>query len=487
MRKVILCLLIICLLVSAAVSGAEFKPRYRFGPVYGLGNVKASESPYYTFNHAWGFIAGLNGNRFMFNFSLLSHNNYSDSTASGSFAFFGDKDSANYLFKTLRLGFDTDLRLKTKGKLRPTLGGGLGYIIYNVTDPVADTTVKIIDDKNNTVDFNAAELFVSGSIGLEMKASPRWYFHLKTTMDYLTGIGTSFSDAANDIRPRTEMRFSLAMAYLFETEKRKDVIPPMTWASDESWKKQEETKKPNPAERDSDGDGINDRYDKCPNTPRGAYIDDDGCPDDSDGDGVFNGLDDCPRTPRSAYGFVDIFGCPIDSDYDGVADYKDRCVDGPVGALVDESGCPTDRDGDGVYDGLDDCPNTDEGIEVDERGCIDISFLSKPYIVNVDYLPGSFEVDERTKQRLQPLIRKLLILPDVTITINGYTDNVGPSEANQTVSQRRANRMRDWLATQGINAERMTARGRGETNFRASNNTADGRAQNRRIELVFEK
>ncbi|MEE8479433.1 MAG: hypothetical protein V3S42_05410, partial [Candidatus Neomarinimicrobiota bacterium] len=113
-----------------------------------------------------------------------------------------------------------------------------------------------------------------------MIASARWHFHLKTTMDYLTGIGTSFSDATNDVRPRTEMRFSLAMAYLFGTEKRKDVMPPTTWPSDDSWKKQGETQKPNPAERDSDGDGINDRYDKCPNTPRGAYIDGDGCPDD---------------------------------------------------------------------------------------------------------------------------------------------------------------------------------------------------------------
>ncbi|MEE9442993.1 MAG: OmpA family protein [candidate division Zixibacteria bacterium] len=486
MRKIIIYLLVVCLFVAAGASGRELKPRYRFGPVYGLGNIKTAEKPY-TFNHAWGFIAGLNGNRFMLNFSLLTHKNYSDSAASGNFQFFGDQNEANFLFKTLRLGFDADLRLKTRGRLRPTLGAGLGYIIYNVTDPVADTTVKVIDDKNNTVDFNAAEMFISGSVGLEMKASPRWFFHLKTTMDFLTGIGTSFSDATNDWRPRTEMRFSLAMAYLFGTEKRKEVMPPTTWSSSDSWKKQDDTQRPDPAERDSDGDGINDRSDKCPNTPRGAYIDDDGCPDDSDGDGVFDGLDDCPRTPRSAYGYVDIFGCPIDSDYDGVPDYKDQCTDGPVGALVDESGCPTDSDGDGVYDGIDDCPNTEEGIEVDERGCIDISFLSQPYVVNVDYLPGSFEVDERTKQRLQPLIRKLKILSHVKITINGYTDNVGPAEGNQTVSQRRANRMRDWLTTQGIVAEQMTARGRGESNFIASNNTAEGRARNRRIELVFEK
>jgi len=152
---------------------------------------------------------------------------------------------------------------------------------------------------------------------------------------------------------------------------------------------------------------------------------------------------------------------------------------------VDVFGCPTDSDGDGVYDGLDDCPESEAGIEVDKRGCIDISFLAEPLVVSIDYPPGSFEVDERTKQRLQPLIKKLLILTLVKIEIYGYTDNVGPSEANQTVSQRRANRMRDWLESQGIARERMTPVGRGETNFIASNDTAEGRAKNRRIELVF--
>jgi OOP family OmpA-OmpF porin len=281
------------------------------------------------------------------------------------------------------------------------------------------------------------------------------------------------------------MRLGCGLAFLFGREKRERPSLPV-WPSQETWAEQKEPKR-DAAERDSDGDGIIDRQDNCPNTPMGATVDGSGCPDDSDSDGVLDGLDDCPVTPGIAAGYVDIFGCPIDTDYDGIPDYRDHCREGPVGTIVDSVGCPIDSDNDGVFDGLDDCPATETGIEVDERGCIDIAFLYKALTVNIDYLPGSFEVDERTKKRLQPLIRKLKILSDVEIKIIGYTDNVGPAEANQILSQKRANRLRDWFESHGIAHDRMTAVGRGETNFIASNQTAEGRAQNRRIVLIFEK
>lgn len=89
--------------------------------------------------------------------------------------------------------------------------------------------------------------------------------------------------------------------------------------------------------RDSDFDGVPDKDDLCPNTPRGVIVDETGCPVDSDGDGVPDGLDACPNTPQ--------------------------------GAMVDERGCPLDSDNDGVYDGIDQCPNTPAGVQVDETGC----------------------------------------------------------------------------------------------------------------------
>ena len=169
---------------------------------------------------------------------------------------------------------------------------------------------------------------------------------------------------------------------------------------------------------DADHDGVPDKRDACPDTPRGATVDSRGCPADADGDGVLNGIDQCPDTPAGvtvdAKGCpvsaaapapaapapaapapagppdsdgdgvndlldkcpgtpagvkVDADGCPIDSDHDGVWDGIDKCPDTPAGATVDANGCPTDSDGDKVFDGIDRCPNTPPGTPVDATGC----------------------------------------------------------------------------------------------------------------------
>ncbi len=118
---------------------------------------------------------------------------------------------------------------------------------------------------------------------------------------------------------------------------------------------------------DTDGDGVFDKKDDCPDTPPGALVNERGCPIDSDGDGVYDGLDTCTNTPTGA--IVDRRGCPLDSDKDGAFDGLDNCADTPPGARVDSNGCPKDTDGDGVYDGIDECPGTPAGSKVDRGGC----------------------------------------------------------------------------------------------------------------------
>lgn len=118
---------------------------------------------------------------------------------------------------------------------------------------------------------------------------------------------------------------------------------------------------------DDDGDGVGNRKDRCPDTPRGATVDSRGCPFDSDKDGVPDGIDLCPRTPSGTR--VDESGCPTDSDGDGVFDGSDACPDTVAGAKVDEWGCALDGDRDGVPDGIDRCPDTPWGARVDEVGC----------------------------------------------------------------------------------------------------------------------
>jgi len=125
--------------------------------------------------------------------------------------------------------------------------------------------------------------------------------------------------------------------------------------------------------RDKDKDGVYDKIDMCPNTPRGVKVDERGCPLDEDHDGVPDYLDQCLGTPAAAIGFVDSLGCELDSDGDGVEDYRDKCPNTPEAAWgkVDTLGCPIDSDGDGVPDYIDDCPETPEAAwnTVDSVGC----------------------------------------------------------------------------------------------------------------------
>ena len=184
---------------------------------------------------------------------------------------------------------------------------------------------------------------------------------------------------------------------------------------------------------------------------------------------------------------VDIHGCEVDSDFDGLPDFADSCAFNRVGAIVDSDGCPLDSDGDGVPDGLDDCPYTLVGVEVDHQGCIDLEMLSRPMVLNIDYAPGSFEVDPHNRTRVERLAGLLNFVKDIKLDISGYTDNIGTTPANRTLSEKRANRVKGILVSLGVEPERIKVYGRGETNFVASNQTAEGRAKNRRIEIVFYK
>lgn len=126
--------------------------------------------------------------------------------------------------------------------------------------------------------------------------------------------------------------------------------------------------------QDKDKDGVLDRFDLCPNTPKRVSVDKYGCPIDTDGDGVPDYLDECQNTPTEAFGLVGEKGCPIDTDGDGVPDYRDLCPHTPKASygMVDENGCPLDTDGDGVPDYLDECPETPSAAKgyVDEKGCL---------------------------------------------------------------------------------------------------------------------
>ena len=195
---------------------------------------------------------------------------------------------------------------------------------------------------------------------------------------------------------------------------------------------------------------------------------------DSDGDGVVDERDQCPNTPRGIT--VDARGCPPDSDGDGVPDYLDRCPGTPPGVAVDNSDCPFDSDGDGVADHLDQCPNTPKGATVNEVGCWSLEATTL-YDSNSSYM----------KAEAYPLLDEVAIIleknPEMKVEVQGHTDNKGTAEYNQWLSEKRAQRVKDYLVSKGIDPSRLEAKGYGLTQAVASNATVEGRAQNRRVEL----
>jgi OOP family OmpA-OmpF porin len=234
---------------------------------------------------------------------------------------------------------------------------------------------------------------------------------------------------------------------------------------------------------DSDGDGVNDALDKCPDTPRGATVDSDGCPKDSDGDGVFDGIDQCPDTPKGAT--VDAQGCPKDSDGDGVLDGIDQCPDTPKGATVDAQGCPKDSDGDGVFDGIDQCPDTRAGAQVNSVGCEVLFEEGRDTMVleDINFEFDSTELTTDSKAILDSVAEALQHFEDAEVEVAGHTDSRGGESYNLTLSQSRADSVRSYLIDKGVAESRLVAKGHGENAPVADNSTEEGRAKNRRVEL----
>jgi OOP family OmpA-OmpF porin len=235
-----------------------------------------------------------------------------------------------------------------------------------------------------------------------------------------------------------------------------------------------------PARRDSDGDGVFDDADACPGTPAGAAVDAQGCPPpaDADGDGVLDAADACPGTARGAK--VDARGCELDSDGDGVKDSADRCPNTPAGRTVDAQGCELDSDGDGVKDSADACPATPAGTRVDAKGCTLASLIE---LEGVTFETGSAQLTGASQAKLDEAAQTLKQNPGLAVEVAGHTDSLGDAEKNRALSQRRAESVRDYLVSAGVAADTISARGYGEDEPMASNDTAAGRAENRRVEL----
>jgi len=242
-----------------------------------------------------------------------------------------------------------------------------------------------------------------------------------------------------------------------------------------------------PLPKDADGDGVVDSLDRCPNTPAGDKVDARGCslPKDADGDGVVDALDKCPNTPPGVK--VDATGCELDSDKDGVPDSADKCPNTPAGEKIDATGCPLpkDSDGDGVVDTMDKCPNTPVGEKVDSIGCPPLfTGVARTLVLEgATFELNSTALTAGARGALDRVAISLVAHAGTRVEVAGYTDNRGGLAANLRLSKARADAVRSYLIERGVSPEQITSRGYGADDPIDTNATAVGRSRNRRVEL----
>ncbi|UCC78246.1 MAG: OmpA family protein [Candidatus Zixiibacteriota bacterium] len=478
--------------ITGAVYSAEWDHRLGIevrGPVLAP-LLKGSELSVYNKN-AEPFMMGLNvsgalkygfSETFVLGLTGGYTTTYDDSAATSdkSFAFF-NSDNAGYKLNGLRFGLEGQYYFYPEGNVQPFVVGGLGLDMWSLEN-LEDGTKE---------DFKDLGLRFGAGIGFWIGED--FLIDLQGKMTYsVTNISSEEAGFYHDVdwskkksRPfNGYLEPSIALTYFFGgprdtdadgVKDKFDQCPdtPMGAVVDEYG-----------CPKDSDGDRIYDGIDACDNTPEGAIVDHQGCPLDNDKDGVFDGLDKCPNTPLGVS--VDSRGCPLDTDGDGVPDFKDKEADTPAGAVVDADGVALDGDGDGVADGIDKCPDTPADVTVDEFGCPKAKPLTEKIILNIKYSPGSFKPDVAARSILDDLYETMKAYPNLKIEINGYTDALGSSRGNQKLSEQRAKAVMDYLVEKGVSPDRMTSAGYGEDPkyFIGDNSTEAGRQKNRRVEIV---
>lgn len=145
----------------------------------------------------------------------------------------------------------------------------------------------------------------------------------------------------------------------------------------------------------------------------------------------------------------------------------------PIAAAV------ADSDSDGVPDDADKCPDSPADKPVDTNGCT----IEKVVLKNVQFELNSAELASGSTGELDKAVNAMNKYPALRIEISAYTDNTGEAAYNQQLSEKRANSVRDYMISQGIAKDRMEVKGYGEEKPIADNNTREGRAANRRVEM----
>lgn len=353
----------------------------------------------------------------------------------------------NNTLLNLRYKFANGKMMDEDAAFQPYLFGGVGYLQ---------------DNETSGVNFD-------GGVGAKFPISPNTSIYVEGA--YLSGIDATFhgADVKHDFWKAT-----LGLEFAFG------------------------------AAKDSDGDGVSDKKDKCPGTPPGVAVDENGCPLDRDGDGVPDYKDDCPdeaglekfngcpdtdgdgipdkddECPTVA-GLAKFKGCP-DTDEDGVPDSKDKCPNTPKGCPVDANGCPLDSDGDGVIDCEDKCPT--EAGPASNNGCPDWVTLEIPTIY---FDLNKSNLKDEGKVELDKLASQLNASKEYDIVIGGHACDLGTDAYNMKLSEKRAQEVVKYLLMKGVNNAFVGSNNYGESKPAVENSSEPNRKKNRRVEFEVAK
>jgi OOP family OmpA-OmpF porin len=294
-----------------------------------------------------------------------------------------------------------------------------------------------------------------GGAGINVKLNDKWAANLSTSMRNASEKGSA-----------NQLQHVIGLTYLFGSgdsdgdgvSDKKDVCPDIPGLKEFD------------GCPDTDGDGIPDNKDTCPEEAGSAEMN--GCPD-TDGDGIADGDDACPN----AAGTSEMNGCP-DSDGDKVADKDDKCPD--VAGEIANNGCPwPDSDGDGVLDKDDLCPDVagvaeNGGCAAEPTKLIDFITDSESKIY---FGSSSIRIGKSGKELVMKLKELLDEYPDVNIIIQGHASEDGSASYNMKLSIKRAETVKALLEAEGVKSSRISTEGYGETK------PAKDRKSSRRVEF----
>ncbi len=251
---------------------------------------------------------------------------------------------------------------------------------------------------------------------------------------------------------------------------------------------------------DSDGDGLRDDVDSCPDEAEDfdKFEDEDGCPElDNDSDGINDDVDKCPLDPEDMDGWQDEDGCPEsddDLDGDGILNKDDQCVNDPEDkdGFEDEDGCPDlDNDNDNIADKDDKCPDT-AGVP-QKQGCpfekVQVTLKGIVIKDKIFFEYNKATIKEESFGLLNDVASTIKAYPRIKlIEIGGHTDHAGSEKYNADLSQKRAESVRTYLVEKGVEEARLTAKGYGESKPLVplpedGKETKEGAEKNRRVEF----